>query len=113
MTAENTNRNDQVNALNDTDLSEVAGGYTYVEFESLGIYYRWNGDDNNRKYLCPNCKQPVHMGSWGRYYCDPCNASWYNEAPLRPNISSGMWQEISKDEYERGKQAKRLDRYAY
>lgn len=111
MTAESMQSKNQAAALNDTDLNEVTGGYEYIEVASSGRYYHWTGaSHSDSKYLCPNCKRPVHRGSWSRYYCDPCDASWYNESPLIPNFSSNSWQEISEAEYEKACSANRLAR---
>ena len=88
-------------AVSDEDLDKVTGGLDYVEIKSTGKYYAWNGSDfhDGQKFLCPNCGRPVHYG-WGyRYYCDPCNASWYYEDKLVPNIKCSSWKEISQEAY--------------
>ena len=56
--------------------------------------YEWEGGDINRKYFCPNCGRFVHKGSWGRFYCDPCNESWYMEDFLKPNLDAWVFKEI-------------------
>lgn len=94
----NANRNDPA-PIADADLAEVNGGKKYHD-ESTGKYYEWRGNDLDEKYLCPNCRRPVHFGSWLRYYCDPCNGSWLYESSLIPNIAGGSWKEITKEEYD-------------
>lgn len=84
--------------LVDEDLAEANGGVTHHD-KSADKYYMWIGYDNDDKYLCPNCRRPVHIGSWLRYYCDPCNASWLDESRLVPSIASGTWKEIPREEY--------------
>ena len=95
--------------LTDDQLQQVAGGRQYHSFR--GKYYKYTGGGRNdswdsnwdKCYLCPNCGRPVHYGSWARYYCDPCDESWYWETKLDLNLSSGLWQEISESEYKDGK----------
>ena len=53
--------------------------------------YEGKGTGDNKKYLCPSCHRAVHPGSWGRYYCDPCNESWLLESNLELNLASGGW----------------------
>lgn len=93
---------DQKNApenLTDSELDEVTGGYIFTHDKTTDKYYRWGNGDENKRFLCPNCKRPVHKGGWDRFYCDPCDASWYDLHRLRPNIAAGGWIEISKEEY--------------
>ncbi len=113
MSTEKVRNNSQTATLNDADLNEATGGYTYTEIASTGKYYHWTGENSQRdsKYLCPNCKRGVHYGSWKRYYCDPCDASWYDESRLLPNIGGGSWREISQAEYEEGLSGKREHLY--
>ena len=61
--------------------------------------YEWVGTDDNLKYICPNCHRPVHPGAGRRYYCDPCDESWYFESDLDMNMSSGGW--VFKRKYEK------------
>ena len=86
--------------LPDEEMDKVVGGTNkHVELIQrkphwngiLHVYavYEWKGTDDNKKYLCPNCHRPVHPGSWGRYYCDPCNESWYLEGSLERNPTGG------------------------
>lgn len=86
--------------LPDEEMDKVAGGANKrselirrdVQWNGiLHVYavYEWKGTDDNKKYLCPNCHRPVHPGSWGRYYCDPCNESWYLEGSLERNPTGG------------------------
>ncbi|MDD5952918.1 MAG: Nif11-like leader peptide family RiPP precursor [Oscillospiraceae bacterium] len=86
--------------LSDDALEQVAGGVTqYVDgtyFEFTGNYS--NPDDYNRMYRCPECGRLVHWGSWSRWYCDHCNASWYFTDNLKLNMDSGMWRVVSNAE---------------
>ena len=86
--------------LTNKELDEVNGGYTVFKHTD-GKYYEFIGDDSQRsqKYLCPNCGRPVRYGSGWRYYCDFCDKSWFFERGLNPNLSSGLWEEISEEEY--------------
>ena len=92
--------------LSDEQLGGVAGGQTECTYN--GKRYKYVGatdagssagrnwrDDYDKCYLCPNCGRPVHYGSWFRYYCDPCDESWYYESKLIPNLTTGVWKEIS------------------
>lgn len=87
-------------ALPDEEMDKVAGGanqrsvllnteYGIMKARKTYANYVWKGTDDNKKYLCPNCHCPVHPGSWGRYYCDPCNESWYLEGNLEMNPNGG------------------------
>lgn len=86
--------------LNENELNQVHGGYDWCEYDKR--YYKFigdNGKDKNRKYVCPICGRRVHYGKGWRYYCDDCDKSWFMEGFLKPNLNSGVWQEISEDEY--------------
>lgn len=104
MNARSPDRNSagaSVAELADKELGEVdGGGINKYHDESANKYYQWKGYDIDDKYLCPNCKRPVHFGSWLRYYCDPCNGSWLYESSLVPNIAGGYWKRIAKEEYD-------------
>lgn len=86
----------------DKDLAEVAGGGETIYVASKNKYYRYSPNYRNmyEKYLCPNCRRPLHVGWWGRYFCDPCNASWSDVRLMIPNVDTGPWQEITKEEYD-------------
>ncbi len=92
----------QAAELTDRELSEVTAGYDYYHDKAGQKYYKWTGttDEKNQKYFCPNCGRPVHWGTGWRFYCDPCNASWFIENRLSPNLASTYWVEISKREYD-------------
>ena len=94
------NKTTAAQELPDEEMDKVAGGANKrselirrdVQWNGiLHVYavYEWKGTDDNKKYLCPNCHRPVHPGSWGRYYCDPCNESWYLEGSLERNPTGG------------------------
>ncbi len=87
------------------DLDQVTGGYEEtIHIRETDKYYRYapkNSNDKNLQYLCPNCKRPVHIGWWGRYFCDPCNASWGNLERIIPNVNGGPWEEITKEQYDK------------
>ncbi len=86
----------------DQDLEQVTGGQAWIHFLSNDTYYVWTGSGwaRNNRYLCPNCKRPVHYGAWLRFYCDPCNASWYYAEDLLPDLSTGKWEQVTKAQYE-------------
>ncbi len=102
MTMENTQNNAATEKLTDSELGAVAGGFSKFEDTTTGKCYKFTGSDTNAKYLCPNCGRPVHRGDLGKFYCDPCDDSWFWEDDLLPNLKSGVWKEISKDEFEGG-----------
>ncbi len=85
--------------LSDEELKTVQGGYDYVQEGDK--YYKYVGSDENLKYVCPNCGRPVHSGAGWRFYCDPCDESWFFEDALDINLASGSWASISEDEYRR------------
>ena len=97
----NTENINAAAAMPDEDLAKVTGGEDWLQFSQTGKYYKWNGpaDAYNGKYLCPRCKRPVHFGAGFRFYCDPCDCSWWFETMLLPDPSSGNWEEITRDEY--------------
>ena len=93
--------------LPDEELNEVVGGKDiHDEFVGqkkggltrINVYkrYKWEGGDINRKYFCPNCGRFVHKGSWGRFYCDPCNESWYIESLLVPNLDAWVFKYMTE-----------------
>ena len=86
--------------LTDEEMDKVTGGLkeysvllrkevTWGGIQNVYAVYEWKGTDDNKKYLCPTCHRPVHTGSWGRYYCDPCDESWYFEGSLEMNPNGG------------------------
>lgn len=85
--------------LKKEELEQVSGGYNLTEID--GRYYHYTGKESQRdsKYVCPVCGRSVHYGSGWRYYCDFCDKSWFFERGLNPNLSSGLWEEISEEEY--------------
>lgn len=99
----NTENNTAKTPVNDNELADVTGGFNFASDASTGKYYQWYGTDSQEdlKYACPNCKRPVHSGLWRKFYCDPCNASWFQQDKLLPNIGGGLWHEISKNDYDR------------
>ena len=85
--------------LSDEELEAVHAGYTLsYEYDDDG-YFEYTGNDVNQKYICPKCLKPVHAGIGWRFYCDPCNDSWFFEDELYINRKSGAWTKIPKDEY--------------
>lgn len=86
--------------MTEHELNQVHGGYKW--YEENGRYYKFVGDENkdkDRKYVCPICGRRLHYGKAWRYYCDDCDKSWFMEWHLPPNRNSGVWQEISREEY--------------
>lgn len=92
---------DKPQELADNDLSEVSGGREY-QYED-GKYYKYVGSNSDAdwsaSYLCPRCDEPLQYTGWGWYHCKDCNESWINEGKLDLNLDSGVWQEISLEEY--------------
>ena len=87
-------------ALPDEEMDKVTGGLkersvllrkepTWGGIRNVYAVYQWKGTDEYKKYLCPNCHRPVHPGSWGRFYCDPCDESWFCESNLEMNMAGG------------------------
>ena len=85
--------------LTDEELGSIQGGYNKVK--ARGHFYKYTGTDLDNKYLCPNCGKPVHQGAGWRFYCDPCDESWFLESRLLANLDGGGWQTISRSEFER------------
>lgn len=86
--------------LTDEEMDKVVGGAddrdVLVKTEyGIGTVcktfdkYKWKGTDDYQKYLYPNCHRPVHPGGWGRYFCDPCDESWFFEGSLEMNMAGG------------------------
>lgn len=101
MTNENTRKVANKTQLSDNELADVTGGMGKWYDAATGKYYKWTGCfDNDLKYLCPNCGRPL-SSFWGfKYTCDHCDASWILEERLVPNYASGLWKEITKEEYD-------------
>lgn len=106
-----TPEKNRVTSVSDKELAEITGGYDKYHDATANRYYLWsNKVDCAKKYLCPNCGRPVNPGFLNiTFKCKPCDASWYYEDRLRPNLSSGAWTEVSKEEYD-GSGAKPLMR---
>ena len=85
--------------LTKEELEKVNGGGGYTITTVNGKHYTYIGTDESKKYKCPNCGRPLHPGSWDRFYCDPCNNSWWYEKVLPANINSGAWREMTEEEY--------------
>lgn len=85
------------NELSDKELSTVSGGV--LKMSTDYAYYVFVGDynkesDYNNVYSCPYCGRTLHWGSWSRWYCDPCNTSWYDQSKLLANLSGNIWANI-------------------
>jgi DNA-directed RNA polymerase subunit RPC12/RpoP len=89
--------------LKDPDLEQVSGG-TYVGPSPTGKYYKMvGGSDPSWAYRCPHCSSPMWHSNWGYFKCDNCgNKYWVGESELwrYADLSSGRWQEVSKEEYD-------------
>ena len=80
--------------LSDDELKHVESG---LMVDRDGEWYEFTGNysdpkDYNRAYRCPLCGRLVHWGSWSRWYCDPCNASWFYVEYLKLYTDSGLWR---------------------
>ena len=72
-------------ALKDPTLSKVNGGRRYLIYdiennrgEVIGTHHE---DGSITYYPCSHCRLPMHFGSAGLAYCNPCNnKEWYPEA---------------------------------
>ena len=91
---------DDKKELKQEELSEVNGG-GYIWWTVNNKHYKYVGKDESQKYVCPKCGKPVHPGTLDRFYCDPCNESWYFERFLEINLKSGAWREMTEEEYKR------------
>lgn len=79
--------------LSDDELKHVEGG---LMVNKDGEWYEFTGNysdpkDYNKAYRCPICGRLVHWGSLSRWYCDPCNTSWFYVEDLKLNKDSGLW----------------------
>ncbi len=87
--------------ISDDQLDEVTGGTNFYHETSTDKYYHWKGWlKNGQKYLCPCCGRALSSTFGFNYSCKPCNKSWVDESWLRLNHSSGLWEEITKEQYE-------------
>lgn len=96
---------EDVRELSEEDLKEAVGGRNHCYWYWDGEYWFWDAGLTtkacNERYLCPKCGGPLHF-SWGfRYYCDPCNDSWYWEDSLIPNIKSKHYIRTTKADYDK------------
>ena len=71
--------NAEMNApvLSDVNLNKAAGGgqlygrYIYSnKGDKIGMFYSHKG---LYYYPCPKCGKPMHEGTLGNMYCDPCD----------------------------------------
>lgn len=87
--------------LSDEALGSVAGGATlHMDGDRYYAYVGSTSDEDwNASYLCPNCGNPVAYTGWGKFHCDVCDETWWFEYKLRLNLGTGMWQEISREEF--------------
>lgn len=87
--------------LTDEQLGGIVGGLRYVKTNTWCYKYVGSTSDAdwNASYLCPKCRKPVHYTGWGWFRCDPCDESWFDEGKLVLNLDSGLWKQISKEEY--------------
>ena len=85
--------------LTDEELESVQGGYNL--YAKDGNYYAYmRRDTEDLRYLCPNCGRPLHAGKGWRFYCDPCDESWFFEGNLPANLDGGGWTPIDKERYD-------------
>lgn len=97
-----TDKSTPATVIPDMDLNAVTGGYDRFHDEATDRYYLWKGDSADQKYVCPNCGRPVKAGFLSiTFSCKSCDASWYYESRLNPNLSTGGWKEVSKADYDR------------
>ncbi len=100
MSAENTQNQAMPQQLNDSELEMATGGMDWYQDRKNDRYYKWTGGDNtSEKYRCPNCGRLLHAGWGNRYYCDPCNESWFYESKLVLNMGDNLWKECSWAEW--------------
>ncbi len=107
MTAEKTQGMAQPQNLTDAELENVTGGMEWYQDTKEHRFFHWAGGNNlDEKYRCPNCDRLLHYGTGWRYYCDPCNESWFYESDLTLNLGDHLWKEVSwSDWYEANKVA--------
>lgn len=96
-------REQEKRQLTEEELERIQCGTNYYVDGTNNRFYQYIGDDEkdrDRKYVCPICGTRLHYGKAWRYYCDPCNKSWFLERYLQANLNSGVWKEIdSRDFY--------------
>lgn len=92
-------------AISDEDLEGITGGATLHMGGTSDDpkYYRYVGStsdaDWDASYLCPKCGRPVKYTGTGRFRCNSCDESWFFEYKLTVNTESGVWKEISREEF--------------
>ena len=76
-------------ALNDSELTDVAGGIstaTHTDIinangDVVGDYYVNTGVI--KYWPCPKCGKPMHKGKMFAKYCDPCDDYYYMEYDVK------------------------------
>lgn len=88
-------------AISDEELGTVTGGATlHMDGDRYYAYVGSTSDaDWDASYLCPKCGRPVKYTGYGRFRCNSCDESWFFEYKLKINTNSGMWKEISREEF--------------
>lgn len=81
---EKTKMTEQKQPLEDQDLEQVSGGGIYPIADKKGrrvgdhcihhATFRYPaGYDYISYYACSKCGRPMHQGTMGMWYCDPCD----------------------------------------
>lgn len=88
-------------AISDEELGTITGGATLHTYGDKYFAYVGSSSkaDWNASYVCPKCGRPVKYTSLGLFRCDSCDESWFFEYNLTINTKSGMWKEISREEF--------------
>lgn len=83
---------EQKQALSEHDLEQASGGESLIKIKNKMRVYdnknRWIGMrscDDIDYYPCEKCGRPTHCGTFHRWYCDPCNTSYYDPDTKRWN----------------------------
>lgn len=87
--------------LTDDELGKVTGGATlHMKGDKYFAYIGSSSNsDWNLSYVCPNCGKPVRYTKLGFFKCDACDEKWWFEYKLEINDKSGVWKEISREEF--------------
>ncbi len=76
---------EQKQSLTNQELEQTVGGESAIQRKQKARIYNKNNDRIGLRtdagieyYPCEKCGRPLHCGTFHRWYCDPCNCSYYD-----------------------------------